>query len=307
MSSVRSEPRAKGLAASAAPAVEVAWGTAYELVLGLRMFVDHGRGPGLVHGRRGLVRRHARRALRRDARRDRTLLGRPRDPLRLPARARCGHGRAARRRRVPRHARAHVAPRSSPAAPRPPSRDLSRRGLARHDRRGRRRRRHRRRALLLEGCAGLAASAVRARALARRRRGEGAARSRVPGLARSRPPSGRAGNRPGAEAKRPGGERPRGPPRAGGADRHADARNPLRARARASAASCSSRTSSAGRGRSSRSRAGRRSSATASRRRRRHRRRAARPARRRVQGARRRDAPAHPAPARGGPGLASRS
>jgi DNA-binding transcriptional ArsR family regulator len=41
MSSTTSEPRAKGLAASAPPvAVEIDAGTAYELVLGLRMFVD---------------------------------------------------------------------------------------------------------------------------------------------------------------------------------------------------------------------------------------------------------------------------
>ena len=46
MSSSTSEPRAKGLTASA-PAAEtvVDWGTAYELVLGLRMFVDRDEDP----------------------------------------------------------------------------------------------------------------------------------------------------------------------------------------------------------------------------------------------------------------------
>jgi DNA-binding transcriptional ArsR family regulator len=46
MSSVQNEPRAKGLAAPAAPAMEVRWGIAYELVLGLRMLVDHDEDPG---------------------------------------------------------------------------------------------------------------------------------------------------------------------------------------------------------------------------------------------------------------------
>lgn len=41
MSSISDEPRAKGLAAPATAIVDVDWGTAYELVLGLRMFVDH--------------------------------------------------------------------------------------------------------------------------------------------------------------------------------------------------------------------------------------------------------------------------
>jgi DNA-binding transcriptional ArsR family regulator len=40
MRSISDEPRAKGLATPAAAAVVVDWGTAYELVLGLRMFVD---------------------------------------------------------------------------------------------------------------------------------------------------------------------------------------------------------------------------------------------------------------------------
>ena len=46
MSSVWNEPRAKGLATSTAPAVDVVWGTAFELVLGLRMLVDHEEDPG---------------------------------------------------------------------------------------------------------------------------------------------------------------------------------------------------------------------------------------------------------------------
>jgi DNA-binding transcriptional ArsR family regulator len=47
MSSVSNEPRAKGIAPAAAP-VELAvdFGTAYELVLGLRMFVDHEEDAG---------------------------------------------------------------------------------------------------------------------------------------------------------------------------------------------------------------------------------------------------------------------
>jgi DNA-binding transcriptional ArsR family regulator len=45
MSSVQHEPRAKGLATSAAPTVEVASGLAFELVLGLRMLVDHDEDP----------------------------------------------------------------------------------------------------------------------------------------------------------------------------------------------------------------------------------------------------------------------
>jgi len=45
VSSVQNEPRAKGLAASTAPTVEAAWGLAYELVLGLRMLVDHDEDP----------------------------------------------------------------------------------------------------------------------------------------------------------------------------------------------------------------------------------------------------------------------
>ena len=45
MSSVQNEPRVKGLAAPTAPTVEVAWGLAYELVLGLRMLVDHDEDP----------------------------------------------------------------------------------------------------------------------------------------------------------------------------------------------------------------------------------------------------------------------
>jgi DNA-binding transcriptional ArsR family regulator len=47
MSSQMSEPRAKGLAAATPPvAIDVDWGTAYELVLGLRMFVDRDEDPG---------------------------------------------------------------------------------------------------------------------------------------------------------------------------------------------------------------------------------------------------------------------
>jgi DNA-binding transcriptional ArsR family regulator len=46
MSSVQGEPRAKGLAAQSSPTVEVVWGLAYELVLGLRMLVDHDEDPG---------------------------------------------------------------------------------------------------------------------------------------------------------------------------------------------------------------------------------------------------------------------
>jgi DNA-binding transcriptional ArsR family regulator len=46
MRSVSNEPRAKGIAAPAAPVeLVVDWGTAYELVLGLRMFVDHEEDP----------------------------------------------------------------------------------------------------------------------------------------------------------------------------------------------------------------------------------------------------------------------
>jgi DNA-binding transcriptional ArsR family regulator len=45
MSSAQNEPRAKGLTAPTAPTVEVAWGLAYELVLGLRMLVDHDEDP----------------------------------------------------------------------------------------------------------------------------------------------------------------------------------------------------------------------------------------------------------------------
>ena len=45
MSSVQDEPRAKGFAATEAPTVEVAWGLAFELVLGLRMLVDHDEDP----------------------------------------------------------------------------------------------------------------------------------------------------------------------------------------------------------------------------------------------------------------------
>jgi DNA-binding transcriptional ArsR family regulator len=46
MGSATSEPRAKGLAAPAVATVEVSWGTAYELVLGLRMLVDVDEDPG---------------------------------------------------------------------------------------------------------------------------------------------------------------------------------------------------------------------------------------------------------------------
>jgi DNA-binding transcriptional ArsR family regulator len=43
--SVKNERRAKGLAVPSAPTVEVRWGLAYELVLGLRMLVDHDEDP----------------------------------------------------------------------------------------------------------------------------------------------------------------------------------------------------------------------------------------------------------------------
>src|SRR5687767_7383207 len=46
MRSVSSEPRAKGVAPATQPVeVEVDFGTAYELVLGLRMFVDRDEDP----------------------------------------------------------------------------------------------------------------------------------------------------------------------------------------------------------------------------------------------------------------------
>src|SRR5262245_29717912 len=45
MSSSISEPRAKGLTAPAPAETVVDWGTAYELVLGLRMFVDRDEDP----------------------------------------------------------------------------------------------------------------------------------------------------------------------------------------------------------------------------------------------------------------------
>jgi DNA-binding transcriptional ArsR family regulator len=40
MSSTRAEPKAKGIAQATAVTIDVDWGTAYELVLGLRMFVE---------------------------------------------------------------------------------------------------------------------------------------------------------------------------------------------------------------------------------------------------------------------------
>ena len=306
MSSISDEPRAKGLAAPATAAVAVDWGTAYELVLGLRMFVDR-RGSGLLCGRRRVVRAHARRARHRDAARRSSA---------TRAGTRSSSATCSRSPRRRRH-RATALPSSRRSQRRSP-RDLRRLLLGHRleTYRGRRLAGDHRSAPRTVTPAPRASSSTAAPTGSAQRTSTSSPAARMTSRALSRPPA-EAGttpssirtsaDRPGAEAKRPGGPRPRRaayPPEdlvdtltrgiryapEPGIDRillvphvvsrpwsiftEAGAHEDRLLRRRGDA---------------------------------RHGRRAAGPARRRVQGARRRDAPAHPAPARRGAGVAPRA